>query len=238
MTAVPPGTRVYAIGDVHGRLDLLVRLEAMIEADLATARPGRTVVVHLGDYIDRGPASRGVIDHLLDHPLPVDEVVHLLGNHEDTMCRFLVDPWVGENWMRYGGLETLRSYGVDPDLDLPAEERLRQVQEAFNRAVPERHWAFLEGLPLRYEEGDYLFVHAGVRPRIPLDRQRRYDLLWIRHEFLDSEADHGRVVVHGHSISSEPEIRPNRIGIDTGAFMSGQLTALVLEGSDRRFLST
>lgn len=238
MTAVPPGTRVYAIGDVHGRLDLLMRLEAMMEADLARSRPARTVAVYLGDYVDRGVASRGVLDHLLDHPPPVDEVVHLLGNHEETMCRFLVDPWIGENWLRFGGLETLKSYGVAPDPDLPAEERLRRMQEGFSLAVPERHWAFLEGLPLRHEEGGYFFVHAGVRPRVPLDRQRRFDLLWIRDEFLDSEVDHGRVVVHGHSISSEPEILPNRIGIDTGAFMSGRLTALVLEGEERRFLST
>ena len=238
IATVPSGTRVYSIGDIHGRLDLLIRLEAMIEADLARSRPARTVAVYLGDYVDRGPDSREVIDHLLHHPPPLDEVVHLLGNHEETMCRFLVDPWVGENWLRFGGLETLKSYGVAPDSDLSAEERLIRMQEAFNLSVPERHWAFLEGLPLRHEEGDYLFVHAGVRPRVPLDRQRRYDLLWIRHEFLDSEGDHGRVIVHGHSISSEPEIRANRIGIDTGAFMSGRLTALVLEGGERRFLST
>lgn len=239
MTAtVPPGTRVYAIGDVHGRLDLLVRLEAMIEADLARSHPARTVAVYLGDYVDRGPDSRGVLDHLLDRPLPVDEIVHLLGNHEDVMCQFLADAWVGENWIRFGGRETLASYGVAPDRELPSKEWLLQAQEAFVRAVPERHLAFLEGLPLRHEEGGYLFVHAGIRPRIPLDRQRRHDLLWIRHEFLDSGVDHGRVVVHGHSISSEPEILSNRIGLDTGAFMSGRLTALVLEGETRRLLST
>lgn len=238
MTAAPDGTRVYAIGDIHGRLDLLIRLETMIEADLATARPKRAVAVYLGDYVDRGPDSRGVLDRLLDRPLPVDEIVHLLGNHEDTMCRFLADPWVGENWMRFGGRETLSSYGVALDPGLPPERWLVQAQEAFNRAVPERHLAFLEGLPLKHEEGGYLFVHAGIRPRVALDRQRRHDLLWIRHEFLDSEADHGRVVVHGHSISNEPELLSNRIGIDTGAFMTGCLTALVLEGRERRFLAT
>ena len=235
---VASGTRVYAIGDIHGRLDLLTRLEAIIEADLARSRPARTVAVYLGDYVDRGQDSRGVLDHLLDHPLPVDEIVHLLGNHEDVMCQFLADAWVGENWIRFGGRETLASYGVAPDPELPLQEWLVQAQEAFVRAMPERHLAFLEGLPLRHEEDGYLFVHAGVRPRIPLDRQRRHDLLWIRHEFLDSEADHGRVIVHGHSISSEPEIRANRIGIDTGAFMSGRLTAVALEGGERRFLST
>jgi serine/threonine protein phosphatase 1 len=238
VTAVPPGTRVYAIGDVHGRLDLLTRLEALIEADLARARPARTVAVYLGDYVDRGPDAREVLDHLLDHPLPTDETVHLLGNHEDAMCRFLVDRWVGESWMGFGGIETLKSYGAAPDPVLPPEEWLAQAQDAFNRMVPERHLAFLEGLPLRHAEGDYLFVHAGIRPRIPIARQRRDDLLWIRREFLDSEVDHGQVVVHGHSIAWEPEIRPNRIGIDTGAYASGRLTALVLEGEKRRFLST
>lgn len=239
MTATPgPGTRVYAIGDIHGRLDLLIRLEAMIADDLARSRPARTVAVYLGDYVDRGPDSRRVLDHLMDRPLPADEIVHLFGNHEDAMVRFLDDRWVGGSWMGFGGRETLRSYGVVPDPSLPPDEWFAAAQEAFVRALPERHLAFLEGLPLRHTEGGYLFVHAGIRPGLALGRQRREDLLWIRHEFLDSDADHGCVVVHGHSIQSEPEIRANRIGIDTGAYCSDRLTALALEGTERRFLST
>ncbi|MSP49162.1 MAG: serine/threonine protein phosphatase [Alphaproteobacteria bacterium] len=233
-----PGTRIYAIGDIHGRLDLLVELEALISADLAEARPPRTVAVYLGDYVDRGPDSRGVLDHLLDRPLPVEEVVHLLGNHEDAMRRFLDDRWMGEAWMGFGGRETLRSYGVGAEVRLAKEGWMKESQAALARALPERHRLFLDGLRLWHGEGGYLFVHAGIRPRVDLARQDRDDLIWIRDEFLDSDADHGHVVVHGHSITRRPEIRPNRIGIDTGAFFSGRLTALVLEGSERRFLST
>lgn len=233
-----PGTRVYAIGDIHGRLDLLVALETMIVADLNRQRPARAVVVYLGDYVDRGPDSRGVVDHLLDRPLPVDERVHLLGNHEDAMRRFLDDIWIGDSWMGFGGRETLASYSVTPDPRLSRDAWLREAQMQLARALPERHLAFLEGLRLWHAEGGYLFVHAGIRPHVPLERQQPDDLIWIRNEFLDSDADHGWVVVHGHSIRKEPEIRQNRIGIDTGACFTGRLTALVLEGSERRFLST
>ncbi len=235
---IGPGKRVYAIGDIHGRLDLLLRLEAMIRDDLAKAQHLRSVAVYLGDYVDRGSESRAVLDHLLDRSLPVDEVVHLLGNHEDAMRRFLDDLWIGETWMGFGGRETLESYGVSPDRGLLGTKRMKEAQIAFARALPARHRAFLDDLRLWHVEGSYLFVHAGIRPGVPLERQDRETLIWIRHEFLESDADHGHVVVHGHSIREEPEIRPNRIGIDTGACFSGRLTALVLEGAERRFLST
>jgi len=235
---IEPGRRVYAIGDIHGRLDLLVALEAKIIEDLGRWRPERTAVVYLGDYVDRGPNSRGVIDHLLDHPLPVNEIVHLLGNHEDAMRQFLDDIWMGEPWMSFGGRETLRSYGITPDTGLSRHAWLTAAQKALREGLPERHLTFLENLRLWHREGGYLFVHAGIRPRIELERQRRDDLLWIRDEFLYSDANHGCVVVHGHSIRREPEVRHNRIGIDTGACFSGHLTALVLEGGERRFLAT
>lgn len=235
---IQPGTRVYAIGDIHGRLDLLLKLEAMIRDDLAKARPARSVAVYLGDYVDRGPESRAVIDHLLDRPLPVDEVVHLLGNHEDAMRRFLDDLWIGQSWVGFGGRETLASYGVAPDRGLPTMRWMKEAQIAFDRALPARHRSFLDDLRLWHVEGGYLFVHAGIRPGVPIERQDREHLIWIRQEFLDSKANHGRVVVHGHSIRDEPEIRPNRIGIDTGACFSGRLTALVLERDERHFLST
>jgi serine/threonine protein phosphatase 1 len=235
---IEPGTRVYAIGDIHGRLDLLAALEGEIAADLSRSRPRRSVVVYLGDYIDRGPDSARVLDHLLDRPPPADRVVHLLGNHEDALLAFLDDAGAGAAWMSFGGRETLRSYGALPDRGPPAPAWLVEAQDALERAMPRRHRDFLAGLALRHAEGGYLFVHAGLRPDVPLDRQKREDLIWIREEFLRSEADYGCVVVHGHSIRREPEIRPNRIGIDTGACFTGRLTAVVLEGDARRFLTT
>lgn len=239
VASVPPGIRVYAIGDVHGRLDLLRELHAKI-LDHAKEYPvARCVLVYIGDYIDRGYQSRQTLDCLLDSPLPGFHTIHLLGNHERTLIEFLDNVSVGPAWLRYGGRETLFSYGIDLDHDLASgEDCLLRIQAQLRDRLPERHRRFLSALPLTHEEGDYLFVHAGVRPGIPLGRQVTDDLLWIRDEFLDSTANHGKVVVHGHSISEIPELRPNRIGIDTGAFATGRLTCLVLEGSEQSFFST
>jgi len=232
----PAGSRVYAIGDIHGRADLLAALHRMI-CDDAAARPvARHVVVYVGDYIDRGPDSRAVIDLLLDAPLAGFESVHLLGNHEAFLLEFLDDAGAGPDWLFNGGAETLASYGVESPW--PFGDPPDRMQAEFRRRLPARHLTFLRDLRLSHVEGGYLFVHAGVRPGVPLDRQERHDLLWIRDEFLDSGADLGKVVVHGHSIADEPERRRNRIGIDTGAYMTGRLTCLVLEGADRRFLAT
>jgi serine/threonine protein phosphatase 1 len=237
--AVPRGTRVYAIGDVHGRLDLLEELHEQIRDHAREYPVDRRVVVHIGDYIDRGYQSRQTIDYLLGSPLPGFYMIHLLGNHERTLLEFLDDIAVGPGWLRYGGRETLFSYGIEWDRDLvEGEDCLLRIQHDLRRALPERHRAFFSGLPLTHQEGDYLFVHAGVRPGVPLERQAPDDLVWIRDEFLNSTADHGKVVVHGHSISEQPVLRPNRIGIDTGAFATGRLTCLVLEGNQRSFLST
>ena len=165
--------------------------------------------------------------------------IHLAGNHERTLLEFLDDISVGAGWLRYGGRETLFSYGIEWDRDLAsAEVCLERIRLELRQKLPERHRRFLAGLPLMHEEGDYLFVHAGIRPGVPLDRQEPDDLLWIRDEFLSSAADHGKVVVHGHSISEQPELRPNRVGIDTGAFATGRLTCLVLEGNQQSFLAT
>lgn len=239
--AVPAGSRVYAVGDVHGCLGLLQRLLDEIGRDLAARRPQRTVLVFLGDYIDRGPQSREVVDLLAagpgEGPLAGTEWVTLRGNHEDFMLEFLADFSIGRAWLGNGGLETVRSYlGSIPDSvsvsDCPAIQRL------LYRSLPPAHLRFLSRLPARHTEGDYMFVHAGVRPGVPLDRQDSYDLMWIRDAFLWSDEDFGRVVVHGHSVVAVPEVRPNRIAIDTGAYRTGRLTCLVLEGTDRRFLST
>ena len=238
VAAAPPATRIYAIGDIHGRLDLVRELHRLIKAD-ACGYDGMRVVIHIGDYIDRGPDSRQVLDYLLDSPMSAFESIYLLGNHERTMLEFLDDITVGPGWLRYGGIETLHSYGITPDPDVrDPPEQFRQVQAALRRELPGSHRRFLEGLRLTHVEGDYLFVHAGVRPGVPIERQCADDLLWIRDEFLLSVADHGKVVVHGHSINRVPERYANRIGIDTGAYATGRLTSVRLEGSACSFIQT
>jgi serine/threonine protein phosphatase 1 len=239
VAATPPGTRIYAIGDIHGRLDLLIALQALIAADAARSSSLRRVLVYIGDYIDRGPNSAGVLDLLLDRPLPGFEIVHLLGNHEDTLLQFPDDMTVGPSWLNYGGVQTLASYFIDVSPGSWRDERvLRRLQGEVRRRVPRRHVEFMRSLPLTYLEGDYLFVHAGIRPGVPLERQERDDLLWIRDEFLRSPVDHGKIVVHGHTISEAPDQQPNRIGIDTGAFHTDRLTCVVLDGTARSFLHT
>jgi len=235
---VPPGSRIYAIGDIHGRADLLRRLHQLIHEDAYQRQAPRNVVVYLGDYVDRGEASPAVIDLLLDEPLPSFESVHLKGNHEDSLLRFLDDTGVGPAWLLYGGAETLASYGVRPPHATCRNQELERAQREFRVRLPERHRRFMAGLKLTHEEGDYLFAHAGVRPGVPLEQQQAQDLLWIRDEFLLSDAEFGKIIVHGHTITSRPDVQRNRIGIDTGAFASGTLTSLVLEGTEWSFLQT
>jgi serine/threonine protein phosphatase 1 len=237
--AAPAGSRVYAVGDVHGRLDLLARLHGLIAADAAATGASRKVIVYLGDYVDRGPDSRGVIELLMQRPLPGFEHVHLLGNHEDYLLQFLANAALGPHWCSYGGLETLASYGVRPPLSFVARDADFEItRQALADKIPPTHVAFLRNLKLTHAEGDYLFVHAGVKPGVALAAQQSEDLLWIRDEFLDCRDDFGACIVHGHTIVTAPEERHNRIGIDTGAFATGRLTALVLEGAQRRFLQT
>ncbi|MBL8706249.1 MAG: serine/threonine protein phosphatase [Rhodospirillales bacterium] len=235
-----PGDLVYAIGDIHGRADLLDRLYRRIRAHAEDAAPGRRVVVHLGDYVDRGPDSRGVIDRVMAPPLPgFAPPVALLGNHEFLMLEFLKDPVeYGPGWMANGAAQTFASYGVAPPkrADDPAE--LTRARDALARALPPAHRGFLETLPTMHRAWIFVFVHAGVRPGIALDRQSVDDLIWIRDEFLRSPANHGGVIVHGHSITPEPDFQPNRIGIDTGAYRSGRLTALCLRDGPPYILQT
>lgn len=230
----PAGTRVYAVGDVHGRTDLLDRLHRMILDDAREAPESRKVVVYLGDYVDRGPDSAGVVDRLLADPLPGFESVHLKGNHEDFLLRFLDDPSIGSLWQMNGGAATLASYGVNG----VERDSARSLSEAFRDRLPAAHRRFFEGLRLMHREGDYVFVHAGVRPGAPLDAQSEDDLLWIREPFLGSAEDRGFVVVHGHTPVEWPELLFNRINVDTGAVWTGRLTAIVLHGDQRRFLDT
>jgi len=236
---VPAGDRVYAIGDIHGRVDLLKRLHDQIAKDAQTAAPGiRKTIIYLGDYVDRGFNTKELIDFLIDSPLPDFAPVYLKGNHDEYFVNFLQTALDGAPWLKYGGDATVYSYGVRISEDVLPEQRLEHICERLRETVPERHLAFLSQLKLAWTVGDFLFVHAGVHPDRPWDKQVSQDLLWIRDEFLDSDRDFGKIVVHGHSVTETPDVRDNRIGIDTGACYSNVLTCLVLEGDSKRFLST
>ena len=235
---MPAGRRIYAIGDIHGRLDLLQTLLGEIERDAAAAPDLDKTVVYLGDYVDRGMKSRQVIDHLLDQPLPGFQAVHLGGNHEAVMLKFLADAGIGPVWLRLGGDMTLFSYGIALAATDATPESIEEARATLRDRLPRRHFRFLRRLQRTHTVGDYLFVHAGIRPGVPLDQQEAGDLIWIRDKFLASKADHGKVVVHGHSPVRQVQFRDNRISIDTGAYATGRLTALVLEGATRRLLAT
>lgn len=236
---VPSGLRVYAIGDVHGRVDLLRQLHRMIIADAAHADPAiRKLVIYLGDYVDRGLYSREVLDVLVREPVFGFDSIHLRGNHDDAFLAFLEDPVKSAAWLRYGGDATLYSYGVRLPAEAAAEEKLALLGERLRRAVPADHVAFLAALPYTCEVGDYLFVHAGIDPNKSIDQQDPHDMLWIRDAFLEADADFGKIVVHGHTVTEFPEVRENRIGVDTGACYTNALTCLVLQDSRHGFLST
>jgi len=233
---VPPGRRIYSIGDIHGRLDLLEELHGMILAD-AGGFDGEKCVVYLGDYIDRGAQSKQVLELLIEQPLPGFESVCLLGNHEQTMLDFMQHPQAAGAWLTYGGQTTVMSYGAGLGR-VGLLQQLDILRDELEVMVPQDHLDFLASCKLKHVEGSYCFVHAGLRPGVPLDEQAKDDLIWIRDEFIRSRARHEYVVVHGHSISEEVEWFPNRIGIDTGAYHSGMLTCLVLEGEEQRLLQT
>jgi serine/threonine protein phosphatase 1 len=232
---IPPGLRVYVIGDIHGRLDLLSGLHHRIVEDARSMR-GVARLIYLGDYIDRGPSSREVLEFLSSAHRDTIPATCLLGNHEAMLLRFLEDCSVGPEWFAYGGLATLMSYGIGVKGEGSTKQKLIRTQQALRQNLPARHNEFLLRLPTHVSLGDYYFVHAGVRPGIPLDLQKDTDLIWIREEFLASRDFHGKIVVHGHSYKTEPEVMPNRIGIDTGAYATGRLTCLVLEAEEMRFL--
>ena len=231
--AVPPGERVYAVGDIHGRLDLFEAIIAAIEEDDASLAPARTTVVLLGDLVDRGPDSAGVVARARAWGQR-REVRMLAGNHEEMFLSSFDDIEVLRHFLRFGGKETVLSYGIDRDTYNAAE--LEEVQAMMAAAVPEADREFLRSFEDMIAIGDYLFVHAGIAPGVPFEEQRRKDLRWIREPFLSHGEPLGAVVVHGHTISDEPVERGNRIGIDTGAYSSGRLTALVLEGDTRRYI--
>lgn len=236
--SLPKGRRLYAIGDIHGRLDLLAELLGLIERDLAARPNADNGLVYLGDYVDRGPDSRAVLDRLCGPPPAGLEPVFLKGNHEAMLLRFVECGQGGFNWLYNGGAATLLSYGLELPATAHGDAALASLQAPFAASLPAAHRAFLAGLRLWHREGDYLFVHAGIRPNVTLAEQSVEDLLWIREEFLEHDGPLEQVVVHGHTVARKAEIRRHRIGIDTGAYHTGRLTCLVLEGVERRFLAT
>jgi Calcineurin-like phosphoesterase len=231
---LPPGRRIYAVGDIHGRADLLAKLLARIDQDLRARPAPGAIQVLLGDYIDRGSGSRQVIDMLIARRRH-HNLMLLMGNHEEFALQFLRDPRLLSEWKSIGGLNTVLSYGITPPSGQDAQSE-RDLAAAFLEGLPETHRRFMQGLALSFSCGDFFFVHAGVRPGIPLRAQNQHDLLWIREEFLLHEENFGKIVVHGHTPTQEPDIRSNRINIDTGAYATGRLTCLVLEDDRMRFL--
>lgn len=263
---VPRDTVVYAVGDVHGCADRLRELFAHVRRDSLARKADRRVLVLLGDYVNRGHDCRGVLDLILDPPLTGFEVVPLKGNNEDLLLRFLGgERAASAHWFDYGGRDTMVHYGcaIPPlpqrnEADLDAMRRMsdslpdygvRETEDGnwdmlqawrteFEAALPAAHMDFFRSLRIAHREGDYYFVHAGVLPGVALENQTDRDRMWIRDRFLRSEVDYGAIVVHGHNVTAQPEIRHNRIGIDTGAYRTGMLTCLVLDGAKQGFLRT
>jgi serine/threonine protein phosphatase 1 len=231
---VPDGTLVYCVGDIHGRDDLLRNMSERVDADMKTRSFDRAVTVFLGDYIDRGPGSKPVVERLAGGEWPTS-IIALAGNHEDFLKDFLDDPGILDFWRSQGGLATVHSYKVDVGPAMAGRD-FAEVQAEFTARLPKHHRDFLETLKTSAVIGDYFFCHAGVRPGVALERQCRDDLVNIREPFLSSEAEYGKLVVHGHTPSVAPEIRSNRIGMDTAAYATGRLTCLVLERDEQHFL--
>ena len=237
--SLPEGHLLYAIGDIHGRLDLLRSLLAQIEADARKQAGARQrTLVFLGDYVDRGPDSRGVVAELIAGPPQGFDTHYLKGNHEVILLNFLEDAQQLDHWLMNGGEATMQSYGVDTGALARGRARPETWRRAFAEALPQSHLRFFRNLKLSVSFGDYLFVHAGVRPGVPLAAQNEEDLVWIRRPFLDHTGPFGKVVVHGHTPAHVPVVRPNRIGIDTGAVLTDRLTALRLRDGVREFLHT
>lgn len=233
LPAIPAGQRVYAVGDVHGRADLFSALSAAIDADDRERGGAQSLIVLLGDLVDRGPDSSGVLRHAREwqqrRPLRA-----LMGNHEEMFVDSFTSEDVLRQFLRHGGRETILSYPVDPRLYREATHA--QTQDLMRAAVPAADLAFIAAMEDMIHIGDYLFVHAGIRPGVPLTEQRTGDLRWIREPFCTNREDLGLTVVYGHTIYDQPDLAPSRIGIDTGAFASGRLTALGLEGTSRWLL--
>lgn len=228
----PAEIAVYAIGDIHGRLDLLRKMHETIAGDLAARKAADWRVVHLGDYVDRGPDTRGVLEFLADALSADRRMLMLAGNHDSGLLEFLREPARSVVFTDHGGEQTMTSYGVALD-----RRSLAASRDALLDVLPQRHLRFLQDLKLWVEFGDFFFCHAGIRPGIPLDRQDPQDLMWIRQEFLRHRGLHDKIVVHGHTPSPHAEMMDNRVNLDTGAFQTGRLTALVVHGGEKQILT-
>lgn len=236
--SIPEGQRVYAIGDIHGEYDLLQKMHENIAIDMAKHDQMTVTIVYLGDYVDRGLQSYEVLDDLcMRHDLD-DGVnrIFLLGNHEKGMLTYTENVHSGMGWLEWGGLETLKSYGVKARFSTFMISELEKARLELNQNIPQRHLQFLNMLKTSFTIGDFFFAHAGVNPSVPFDRQNADELIMIREPFLSYNKPLEKCVVHGHTIYPEPQVKPHRIGIDTGAHAYGTLTALVLEGNSHRFI--
>ncbi len=235
---IPENQRVYAVGDIHGRADLVERMHEIIVSDAAKHSHKQNFIIYLGDYLDRGPYVRETIDLLLTNNPPGFERVHLMGNHEQILLNFLGEPSILSMWLGVGGMSTLMSYGLKPPGSGFSEQKAYEIRDELQEKIPAEHIGFINNLRPSHQVGDYLFVHAGIRPAVPIENQVPDDIYWIRDEFLNSDADHGKMVIHGHTISEDIQHFSNRIGIDTGAYASGVLSCAVLEEDRIKFLST
>ncbi|MBW0150464.1 MAG: serine/threonine protein phosphatase [Phenylobacterium sp.] len=239
--SAPPSTggrRVYAVGDIHGRHDLLEGLLREIARDVSAEPPqAQPILIFLGDYVDRGPGSHQVVETILSlRREPAFEVRALKGNHEEALLRFLDEPGFGSTWAEHGGNATLASYGVQPPATRTDPEAWAVAREAFAATLPGDHKTFYDELELITEVGDYAFVHAGVRPGVALAHQTERDLLWIRGEFLQAPGPFGKVIVHGHTPMEAPQMTPHRLGLDTGAYATGVLTAARLDEAGQKII--
>ncbi|WP_205648874.1 metallophosphoesterase family protein [Acuticoccus kandeliae] len=230
---LPPGQRVYAIGDIHGRIDLLHKMMDAIAADIAARPVDNVTEIFIGDYVDRGDDSKDVIDFLCLPPLDGRKRICLIGNHEDAMLSGLHDGSSIHRWLAFGAEATFRSYGIEPRQHARNPAALQPLLQS---VMPPEHIAFLNGLKVSHSIGNVLFVHAGIRPGVPIDRQNRQDMIWIRDEFLSYRKPLPMHVVHGHTPVSAPEHLPWRTNVDTGAVYGGSLTAAVLEGNEVGFI--
>lgn len=232
---IPEGSIVYAVGDIHGERELLDQLLDCIVQDAAQT-DHHALVIFLGDYVDRGPDSRGVLDRLSNLPKGGVKWRFLRGNHEQAMLDFMTDPAGALEWLRFGGMETLASYGVLAPSGTVDPNRARVLADMLIERLPLAHLTFLNATEMLAIVGDYVFAHAGINPKLPLDQQRPDDLMWIREGFIDRPVQGKHVIVHGHTVVETPQIQGNRIAIDTGAYATGRLTAVALTGRQRRIL--
>lgn len=236
----PDGMRLYAIGDVHGRHDLLAAMHRRIESELEHAPGSDWRIIHLGDYVDRGPDSRSVIDFLIETRKRDPRNIMLAGNHDIGMLEFLAEAEPDGLFVNYGGVQTAQSYGVDLLGDghwYGKAQAIARGHMALVKAVPHSHIDFLQSLTFSATFGDFFFCHAGIRPGVPLDRQNQQDLIWIRDAFHDHPGLFSKVIVHGHTPVPEAEVKANRVNVDTLAWKSGTLSALAVNGGDKRILA-